>query len=136
MTTSTRLVQRPGSNRARDDAARPSRGPRRQCPHPNQVICGGGERHVPIGELAATMPQLPETADGFHPSEYFLNELAPLLTRRIAGVPRRPAIDRALLHLARDVWRDALRTHRGYETRDIKALVRADRRRPRRFSQQ
>src|SRR3954471_20082026 len=83
MTTSRRLVQRPAWDRASDQSAWSSRRPCQQRPHANQVVCGGGERHVPIDDLAAAVAEFPQAANRLHPAEHLLDELAPLLAGRI-----------------------------------------------------
>src|SRR3982751_5262104 len=96
MTTSTRIIQ-PAYDRVSDESGRRSPAPRQQRPHANQVVRGGGERHVPIDDLAAAVAEFPQTANRLHPAEHLLDELAPLLAGRIAGMPRGPVIDGALL---------------------------------------
>src|SRR5262245_64858951 len=93
---------------------------------PNQVVGGGGERHVPVREGAAAMAQLAETADCLHPAKDLLDEVPAALADAIALVARRTAVDRAVLRLAGDVRRDAPRPYGGHEAGDIKELVRCD----------
>src|SRR4051812_15982715 len=73
-----------------------SRGSREQRPQSDQVVGRGGEGHLPIDELASTMPQLSQPADRLHPAEDLFDEFPTLLTGRVALVPRRPAVDRTV----------------------------------------
>src|SRR5262249_35091700 len=103
-----------------------SRGPREQGPQPDQVVRGGSERHDPVDQLAAAVPQLAQTADGLHPAEDLLNQLPSLLADRVAGVPRRPPINRAAFDLLRHVRCDTTRTDVRHEAGDVETLVAAD----------
>src|SRR5437764_5396911 len=103
-----------------------SRGPREQCSQANQVVGGRGKGDVPIDEVAAAMPQLPQPADGLHPAEDMIDQLTSLLTDRIARVTACTILDRTLLHLPRDVRGDAACAHRRDKARDVVALVATD----------
>ena len=72
---------------------RPSRRPREQGSQSDQVVGNGGERHVPIDDVAAAVPQLPQAADRLHPPERLLDQLAPLLTDQVAVVTSRSLIN-------------------------------------------
>ena len=50
---------------------------------------------IQVTKRPATMPQLPQAADGLQPAEALLHELPFLLTDGVAGMPGRAAIDRA-----------------------------------------
>lgn len=52
---------------------------------------------MPIDNVAAAVPQLPQAADRLHPPERLLDQLAPLLTDQVAVVTSRSLINRALL---------------------------------------
>src|SRR2546422_463599 len=56
----------------------------------------------------SAMTEFPQTTDGLHPAEALLDELPLLLTDHIAGVSRRPRVDRAPAagRVLRDVRRD------------------------------
>src|SRR4029077_13930073 len=103
-----------------------SRGPREEGPQANQVVRGRRERHDPIDACAATMPQLPQPADGLHPAKDLLDQFAALLADRRAVVPGRPTVNRALFDLPRDMRCDAARADGGDKAGDIKVLVATD----------
>src|SRR5450759_552983 len=105
---------------------RRSRGPREQCAQANQVVGRRGEGHDPIDEDAATMPQLPQAADGLHPAEDLFDQLPFLLADEVAGVPSGTAVDGAAFDLLRHVRRDAQGTHARDEAGDVEALVSTD----------
>src|SRR5438552_11869806 len=96
-----------------------SHGPPEQCPQANQVVGGRGKGDVPIDEVAAAMPQLPQPADGLHPAEDLLDQLTSLLTDRIARVTGCPIVDRTLLHLPGNVRGDAACAHRRDKAGDV-----------------
>src|ERR1017187_4968165 len=74
-----------------------------------EVVCG--PKHV-RGELVATVAaeaSLSEVADGFHPTEDFLNSFAEALTDRVARLARRASVNRGPAlpgDVLRDVGRD------------------------------
>src|SRR5437867_13267738 len=105
--------------------------PRRQCAQANQIVRRGSKGHDPIDELAASVPQLPQAAHGFHPSEHLFDQLAPALANRVARVSSRAAVDRTT-GLLSDMRRDFKLPHLGYKRRDVVVFVATDGFRPRR----
>ena len=74
----------------------------------HDVVRRGGEGEDPVDERSASVAQLPQTANRFHPAEALFDELPFLLTDGVAGVPGRARIDRAASarRMLRDVRRD------------------------------
>ena len=72
------------------------------------------------------MPQLPQSADRFHPAEDLLDQLSFLLADGISGMTGGAAIDRRADRFLRHMRRDRERPYSGYEGGDIKILVPAD----------
>ena len=66
-----------------------------QAAEPDQVVGRCLERKDRIDERTATMMELAQVADGFHPAERLLNEFAFPLADRAPGMPCRALIDRA-----------------------------------------
>src|ERR1700704_4718418 len=66
-----------------------------QCAHPDQVKRRGGEDEVPVDARAAAVSQLAHQTDRLHPAETLLDQLAFLLTDRIARMSGLARIDRA-----------------------------------------
>src|SRR5205809_980855 len=71
--------------------------------HADQVVRRRGEEKLPVHAGPATMTELAKSADGLHPPEDLFDAFAHALTDGVAGVPRRPAVERAALLLERDV---------------------------------
>ena len=72
------------------------------------------------------MAQLAQQPGRFHPAEDFFDAFAAPLTDRVARMPRRARIDRALTRLLRDVRRDAHVPTLVDEARGVVRLVAAD----------
>ena len=72
------------------------------------------------------MTEFAEAADGLHPAEDFFDALAHALTDVVAGVPRRPSVQRAALLLERDVRRGLELPQRLDKAARVIAFVAAD----------
>src|SRR4030067_600008 len=71
--------------------------------HTNEVV--GGHRHL-RPHLVASQPdeaELPPSSHRFHPAEDLLHTFTPALAPAVAGVARRPAVNRAPPSLSRRV---------------------------------
>src|SRR5712691_8124074 len=68
---------------------------REQRPHADQIERRRCEDEGPIDARAAAVPQLAQQADGLHPAKALLDQLALLLTDRVARMSGRAGIDRA-----------------------------------------
>src|SRR5438045_7774932 len=62
--------------------------------HAHQIERGRSEDERPIDAGSAAVPQLPQQADGLHPTEALLDQFSFLLTDRVAGMTGRTRIDR------------------------------------------
>src|SRR6266540_7159115 len=113
-----------------------SRGPRQECAKADQVVRRRRESHDPIDDVAAAMPELAQSADGFQPTKDLLDQLPPLLADRVPGMSRGPVVDGAALDLLRHMRRDA----QGADARDkagnVESFIAADRHRIRGLSEQ
>src|ERR1700692_2374353 len=103
-----------------------SRGLRQERARGDQVVPRRGEGHDPIDEFAATMPQLPQPADGLHPAEDLFDQLPFLLADQVAGMPRGATVHGAAFDLLCDVRRDAQGPYAGDEAGNVEALVSPD----------
>jgi hypothetical protein len=65
-----------------------------QLGQPDQVAGRGGQGEHPADPGGAAMPGLAQAAGGLDPTEGFLDPLADALADDVAGIARRPAIDR------------------------------------------
>src|SRR5712692_3287759 len=65
-----------------------------EVPHAHQVVGRTSEAEDPVHFADPTMPYLPQQRDRFQPAEAFFDALPLLLTEGIAGMMRRPSIDR------------------------------------------
>src|SRR5258708_25571537 len=84
----------PGSRSV--DASPPSgaRLGRNQGAQAHQIVDGIGKGEHPAHGLPPAMPELAHEADHFVPAEDLLHPFALPLTDAIAGMPRRPSVDR------------------------------------------
>jgi hypothetical protein len=60
-----------------------------------------------VDQRTATVPHLPQAANGLHPAKHLFDQLPPALTGGIADVPCGAAIDRPTRLLGRDMGRDS-----------------------------
>ena len=84
----------------------PSRRGPHQRPQADQIVDGGHEEELPFDFRGAAMAELPQAADGLHPPKHFFDAFAMPLAEGVAGMPRRPLIDRTAGAL-RDMRGDA-----------------------------
>ena len=81
---------------------------------------------IQVDQRPAAMAQLAQAADGLHPAEALLDQLALPLTDGVAGMARRAAIDRAAAgarRVLRDMRRDVHRAQLGDEVARVVRLV-------------
>ena len=101
-----------------------------------RIRLGGGRKlEGPADPLEPSEPGLRLTGDGLDPAERLLDQLAPALALRVAGMAGGPTVDRGAavpaglgdVAVLGEVWRGPKRPQPGGEALDVVALVAADR---------
>jgi hypothetical protein len=62
--------------------------------HAHQVVRRRGEEKLPVHAGTPAMTEFAEAAHRFHPAEDFFDAFTDALTTVVAGVPRRPSVQR------------------------------------------
>src|SRR5712692_1347470 len=120
-------LPQPGSDSV--DTSRPS-GARRghdQGAQADQIVGRRGEGEHPAHGRSPAMPELAPEPDHLAPAKDFLHPFTFPLTHRVAGVPRRPSVDGALvalrMYVGTEVRRHVAAAEGGREGVGIVALV-------------
>src|SRR6266849_5690019 len=75
----------------------------REIAYPHNVVCSQGEGEDPVHSRQAAMPHLANRPDRLQPSEDLFDPLPFALANFVRSMACRPAIERAIADLARDV---------------------------------
>ena len=97
-----------------------------QCAQPDQIVGGRGEGDDPVDQFAAAVSELPQAADGFHPTEDLLDQFPLPLADGVARMPRRAIVDPRSGVLLGHMRRDAEFARRPHKSVDVEMLIAAD----------